>query len=204
MVDKPIFYDSDVLICFLAINQSDILKNLFSKVIVPEPVYIELINITVYQNIKQNLNFLMQENFVEIAEVDFASPEGNVYNMIRRGFWSGGNWIGRGESASMALAIENKGIVASNNLSDVQEICDDYEIPVITASIILAFCFELNLMDEEEVESIWQKILTKTKQIMPTETFGKYYDELFKNDCNVLLKGYDFKKHYLNSKKVKI
>ena len=125
MVDKPIFYDSDVLICFLAINQSDILKNLFSKVIVPEPVYIELINITVYQNIKQNLNFLMQENFVEIAEVDFASPEGNVYNMIRRGFWSGGNWIGRGESASMALAIENKGIVASNNLSDVQEICDD-------------------------------------------------------------------------------
>ena len=39
---KPVFYDSDILICFLAISRQDILKKLFSKVIIPAPVYYEL------------------------------------------------------------------------------------------------------------------------------------------------------------------
>jgi predicted nucleic acid-binding protein len=34
MSNKPIFYDSDVLICFLEIDEQEILKKLFSKVIV--------------------------------------------------------------------------------------------------------------------------------------------------------------------------
>lgn len=67
-------------------------------------------------------NFLINDGFVEIGELDFSSPEWNTYNLIRRGFWTDGNMIGRGESAAMALAIENNGIVASNNLSDVLEI----------------------------------------------------------------------------------
>ena len=179
------------------------MKNLFSKVIIPEPVYNELINIGIYQNIKQRLNFLIQENFVEIAELDFASTEGNTYNLIRRGFWSDGYIIGRGESAAMAFAIENNGIVASNNLSDVRDICDDYEIPIFTASMILAFCFELNLMNMDDVEDVWKKIISNTKQIMPAQTFKKYYHNLFENDRKTLLKSYDFKKHYLNSKKDK-
>ena len=201
MVDKPIFYDSDVLICFLAINRGSVLKNIFSKVIIPEPVYNELINMAIYQNIGQNLNFLINDGFVEIGELDFSSPEGNTYNLIRRGFWTDGNMIGRGESAAMALAIENNGIVASNNLSDVLEICEDYEIPIITTSMILAFCFELSLMVKDDIEDIWKEILTNTKQIMPAQTFIEYYNELFKRDCQVLLKGYDFKKHYYSSKK---
>lgn len=42
MPNKPIFYDSDVLICFLEVNEGDILKKLFSKIIVPDVVYEEL------------------------------------------------------------------------------------------------------------------------------------------------------------------
>lgn len=42
MLNKPIFYDSDVLICFLEINEEDILEKLFSKIIVPDVVYDEL------------------------------------------------------------------------------------------------------------------------------------------------------------------
>lgn len=42
MSNKPIFYDSDVLICFLQINEHQILKKLFSKIILPEKVYEEL------------------------------------------------------------------------------------------------------------------------------------------------------------------
>ncbi len=31
MLTKPIFYDSDVIICFLEIEKQDLLKKLFSK-----------------------------------------------------------------------------------------------------------------------------------------------------------------------------
>ena len=86
--------------------------------------------------------------------------------------------------------------MASNNLSDVVDICDDYGIPIITSSVILAFCLELNIMSRDEIESVWQKILIETKQILPRETFEEYYRELFDRDCKKLLKGYDLENHY--------
>lgn len=203
LVNKPIFYDADVLICFLAINRCEILKKLFSKIIIPSPVYYELIRIEKYENLKDELNSLINEGFVEIQEFDFASPEETNFNLIHRGYWTNGNPIGRGESAAMAFAIENKGIVASNNLSDVVDICEDYEIPIITSSIILAFSFKLDLMPKNEIDLVWQEILCNTKQILPKQTFDEYYDILFENDCKELLKNYDLKQHYLTSKKEK-
>ncbi len=201
--NKPIFYDADILICFLSIRRVDILKKLFSKVIIPSPVYYELINIDKYDKLDDMLNDLINENFVEIGELEFASPEETTFNLIHRGYWTDGNIIGKGEAAAMAFAIENNGIVASNNLIDIIDICEDYEIPIITASMILAFCLELKLMSKNEIESVWQKILKNTKQKLPKQTFNEYYEMLFKKDCVELLRNYNFKKHYLYSKKRK-
>jgi len=39
---KPIFYDSDVLVCFLEIDEYEFLQKLFSKIILPKKVYDEL------------------------------------------------------------------------------------------------------------------------------------------------------------------
>lgn len=69
--------------------------------------------------------------------------------------------------------------MASNNLSDVVDICEDYGIPIITSSVILAFCLELKIMSRDEIESVWQKILIETKQILPRETFEEYYRVFF-------------------------
>ena len=169
----------------------------------PAPVYNELINIVKYKNLKNDLNFLINDGFVEIEELEFASPEETTYNLISRGFWSDGNPIGKGESAAMAFAIENNGIVASNNLTDVVDICESYEIPIITASMIMAFCLELNIISKVEIESVWKKILDNTKQKLPKNTFNEYYDDLFKKDCVELLKNYNFKKLYNISQKRK-
>ena len=38
------------------------------------------------------------------------------------GYWSDGISLGFGEAAAMALAIKEFGIVASNNLSDIESI----------------------------------------------------------------------------------
>lgn len=197
MPQKPIFYDADVLICFLEINECEILKKLFSKVIIPEQAYDELNKGKTPQNIKNNLKNLILENFVEIKENNFSSKEFVKYECISKGYWSkNGERIGKGESAAIAFAIENNGIVASNNLSDIIEICSEFNIPIITSSMILSFAFELKILPKEKITFIWKKIIKNTYQIMPKETFEEYYGELFKKDCKELLKDYNFKKHY--------
>lgn len=68
MSNKPIFYDSDVLICFLEIDEQEILKKLFSKVIVPEIVYVELNRKNSPQNVKYNLKVLIGEDLLKLKK----------------------------------------------------------------------------------------------------------------------------------------
>lgn len=84
MPQKPIFYDADVLICFLEINECKILKKLFSKVIIPEQVYDELNKGKFPQNIKNNLKELISENFVVIKENNFSSQEYNYDELFKK------------------------------------------------------------------------------------------------------------------------
>lgn len=69
---------------FFSYNRCEILKKLFSKIIIPSPVYYELIRIEKYENLKDELNSLINEGFVEIQEFDFASPEETNFNLIHR------------------------------------------------------------------------------------------------------------------------
>lgn len=197
MKHKPIFYDSDILVCFLEINEYEVLQKLFRKIILPKKVYDELTRQRTPKSIKNNLNHLITQNFVQIKEIEFASREYVNYNCISKGYWSkNGEIIGSGESAAIALAIENNGIVASNNLTDIVDICYDFDIPIITAPLLLAFAFELKIYTKARINQIWNKILNNTFQKLPKQTFDDYYEELFENDCKSLLKDYDFKKNY--------
>lgn len=66
MSDKPIFYDSDVLICFLKINEIEILKELFSKVIISKNVKEELTNVNAPKNEVNEINRLIEENSLKL------------------------------------------------------------------------------------------------------------------------------------------
>lgn len=203
MQNKPIFHDADVLICFLEINEHGILKKLFSKVIVPEIVYVELNRKKSHPNVKKNLKTLIGDGFVEIEKIEFATPEYYDYTCMVEGYWTDDEPIGFGEAAALALALKHNGIVASNNLSDVKDLSNLDEIPILTFPMIMSFCFELNLMSRNEIDSVWNEIINNTNQKLPKNSFGEYYYELFKKDCRELLKDYNFKKHYMSSKKGK-
>ncbi len=43
-MSKPVFYDADCLECFLFVDAGYILERLFSKIIIPEQVYGEIMN----------------------------------------------------------------------------------------------------------------------------------------------------------------
>ncbi|MCL2115635.1 MAG: hypothetical protein FWH29_05375 [Methanobrevibacter sp.] len=182
MNDKPIFYDTDCLASFLIIGKDFILQEMFSKIIIPTPVYDELFNESTPVIIKNNLKSLIKRGFVEVKDMSITSREYTAYRCIIDGLW-GEKRLGRGEASVIAFAIENKGIVASNNLSDVKEFTDKYNLPLLTTAIILAKAVESHLINESKANKLWKKMLEKNRNL-PDDSFSNYYQNKYKTDCD--------------------
>ncbi len=73
-LNKPIFYDADCLESFLFVDAGYVLEELFSKIVIPEQVYQEIMNESTPLIVKRNFENL-KESFVEIREIYFPSQE---------------------------------------------------------------------------------------------------------------------------------
>lgn len=91
-----------------------ILKQLFSKIIVPLVVKEEIMDRGTPQYIKDNFIDLIEMDFVEIMELGVGSKEYDFYEDIKKEYG-----VGNGEAAAIALTYQNGGVIASNNLGDV-------------------------------------------------------------------------------------
>lgn len=67
-LDKPVFYDTDCLESFLFVDAGYILERLFSKIIIPEQVYGEIMVEKTPLIVKTNFEKL-KVGFVEIREI---------------------------------------------------------------------------------------------------------------------------------------
>lgn len=187
ILNKPVFYDTDCLECFLFVNGGYILEKLFSKIIIPEQVYAELMDNKTPPIVKTNFKKL-KDGFVETKEIKIMSQEYTTFNLIKKGFWSQtGKCCGDGESAAMALAYLSNGIVASNNLSDVEEYIESLDIELITSSMILSKAFEKDIVCEDTANELWKEMIKKGIDL-PKNSFKEYYDELYESDCERFLK----------------
>jgi len=186
--NRPIFYDTDCLACFLIIGECSILCEMFSKIIIPRVVYNEFFNESTPIMIKNNLKSLIDDGFVEVKDMIITSREYSNYRCIESGLWSdNGKRVGKGEASVIAFAIENEGIVASNNLSDVKHFTDKYNLPLLTTAIILGKAFEMNIINETQGNILWEKMLKRNRNL-PDNSFSSYYQNRYETDCNDFLK----------------
>ena len=81
--------------------------------------------------------------------------------------------IGKGEAACIALTKVHHGILASNNLSDVQFYIDLYHLHAITTPTILLKAVVDGVITENEANSIWIRMVGK-KRKLPFATFTEY------------------------------
>ena len=88
----------------------------------------------------------------------------------------------------MALAHINNGIVASNNLSDVEEYIESLDIELITSSMILSKAVKKDILSENTANLLWKRMV-KEGIDLPRDSFTEYYDELYESDCERFLKG---------------
>lgn len=185
-LNKPVFYDTDCLECFLFVDAGHILEELFSKIIIPEQVYSEIMAENTPAIVKKNFKNL-KNRFVEIKEISFLSQEYTTYNLIKKGLWSKtGKICGSGESAAIILAHLNNGLVASNNLSDVEEYIESLDIELITSSMILSKAVERDIISKENADDLWKGMINKGIKL-PKESFSDYFDELYETDCERFL-----------------
>ena len=185
-LNKPVFYDTDCLECFLFVDAGHILEELFSKIIIPEQVYSEIMAENTPAIVKKNFKNL-KNRFVEIKEISFLSQEYTTYNLIKKGLWSKtGKICGSGESAAITLAHLNNGLVASNNLSDVEEYIESLDIELITSSMILSKAVERDIISKENADDLWKGMINKGIKL-PKKSFSDYFDELYETDCERFL-----------------
>jgi hypothetical protein len=185
-LNKPVFYDTDCLECFLFVDAGHILEELFSKIIIPEQVYSEIMAENTPAIVKKNFKNL-KNRFVEIKEISFLSQEYTTYNLIKKGLWSKtGKICGSDESAAITLAHLNNGLVASNNLSDVEEYIESLDIELITSSMILSKAVERDIISKENTDDLWKGMINKGIKL-PKESFSDYFDELYETDCERFL-----------------
>ena len=179
MIEKQTFYDSDCLSSFLIIDEGSILKKLFKEIMLPKQVYEELIYEGTPENIKINLKNLIEENFVKIIDIDIGTVEYMNYKNLINGNLN--KKIGKGEASAISLAIQNKGILASNNFKDIKYYVDTYELPLLTTAYILGLLVDKKFIKKEKANSMWTEML-KYKRKLPNSSFNEYYEKKYEKD----------------------
>lgn len=162
LFETDVFYDSDCLSCFLAVRECGILQKLFSEIIVPGVVAHEILKKGTPQHIKDNFNDLVKLDFVEVRGMEVGSSEHELFNDIKRDY----EFMGDGEAAVIALTQENGGVIASNNLRDVKDYVEDYDLNLITTAFILAIAYENHLKTKEELDKIWKDMINNGRKII--------------------------------------
>ena len=73
----------------------------------------------------------------------------------------------------MAYAYCRGGIVASNNLKDVNRYCDERQIQLLTTADVLLQEYQEGRLRLEHVDLTWQHMVQKRNRL-PTGTFTEY------------------------------
>ncbi len=84
---------------------------------------------------------------------------------------------GDGESACMAYCKYNKDILASSNLSDIKEYCEENDIEYITTMGFLYEAYQTKVLTEKECDTFIANVLAAGSKL-PVKTMKEYLDKL--------------------------
>lgn len=163
--NTKILVDSDVIRHLIKGNRLSLLYDLYADhLVILKVVLDELFRSVQIQTVIEN--FI---KFYNIEILDF--PSGNIdilreYALLKRRY-------GDGESACMAVAKYQNDIIASSNLKDIKEYCENNSIIYITTMDILLEAVESGKISESECDQIIHKVKVK-KSKLPVDNLADY------------------------------
>lgn len=165
LLTESLFFDTDCLSAFLWVRTESLLPQLYpEKIIIPKPVYTELCRPNI-PHLKNRIDALLLKKLVSIQDIDINSEEYDIYFKLTESPDKGHKIIGNGEAASISLAKTYGGIVASNNLRDVQTYISEFGLKHTTTGDILVDAYNRQLITLSEGNTIWSNMLAKRRQL---------------------------------------
>lgn len=172
MTDKY-FFDTDCLSAFLWVKNQNLLIKLYGgKIILPEQVYTELSHPST-PHLKKITDNLKNDGEISIASIDMDTEAYKIYSKLTTNPDEGFKVIGKGEAAAIALAKTKGGILASNNMRDIKQYVEEYELKHITTGDILVEALDNNYITEDEGNTIWANMIAKNRKL-PNSTFTEF------------------------------
>ena len=154
MIDQ-IFIDTDFISAFLWVGTENLLVSLYGgKIVIPKQVYDELSNPRVV-HLKQKTDLLIDSGEASIGRIMAGTEEAMLYLSLTHSPEPGLRIIGRGEAASIVLAKQNNGILASNNIRDIMPYVIRFELKHTTTADILVKAFQRDLITRAQGDTIW-------------------------------------------------
>lgn len=170
---EQLFFDTDCISSFLWVGQENIMLQLYrGRIILPQQVFGELSNPSI-PHIKNRVAALCSSGDISTMQIVAKTEEYGIYHELAVSPVKGEKIIGKGEAAVLALAKVHGGIVASNNLKDIGKYIAQYKLQHVTTGIILASALNGGIIDENQGNQIWSKMLAK-RRLLPTTTFSDY------------------------------
>ena len=162
---EPLFFDTDCLSAFLWINNQSLLAQLYpGRVIIPAQVYAEL-SIPSVPHLKQRIDTMINNGDTRIETIQADTEEYRLYRKLVSKPDPGHVIIGNGEAAAIALAKEQGGILASNNLRDISVYVSEFSLQHMTTGDILKEALDRGLITEAIGNQLWQNMLQKRRRL---------------------------------------
>lgn len=172
---ERLFFDTDCLSAFLWVRRQGLLPRLYPDgVVIPRPVYRELSRPGA-PHLRQRLDALLAQHLVSVQDIAIDSEAYATYYQLTEAPAPGHKVIGSGEAASIALAREQGGIVASNNLKDIQACISQFRLRHVTTGDILTDAYRRGILTLAEGNTIWAAMLAKRRRLGAV-SFSAYLD----------------------------
>lgn len=173
LLTKDMFIDTDCISAFLWVGNESLLAQLYpGRVVMPKPVYDEIDKPNLSW-MKDKIDSMIKAGTLTVVELTAGTEEFELYYKMTENPEEGQKIIGEGEASSLALAKSKNGIVASNNFKDIMSYINEYSLEYTTTADILVDAYKRGIIDENQGNAIWAKMLRKRRKLGAT-SFSDY------------------------------
>lgn len=165
---EPLFFDTDCISAFLWVDNESILSKLFpGRIVIPKEVYDELSHpgVNRVKGLKAQVDLMLQAGDATIETITVGTDTYELYRKLTSHPDPGKKIIGRGEAASISLAKEKQGILASNNLRDISVYVKEYDLLHLTTGDIMKMALDAGYINESQGNTIWGNMIARKRKL---------------------------------------
>lgn len=156
-----------------------ILPKLFpGRIVIPKEVYDEISHLggNRVKGLKAQIDLMIQSNDITIETIMVGTDTYDLYQKLTISPDLGHKIIGRGEVACISLAKEKHGILASNNLKDISDYVEEYQLTHMTTGDIMKMALDAGYITEEQGNTIWSNMIARRRKL-GFASFSDYLQE---------------------------